>query len=125
MILIKKIAFLLGLVLFLHALAFHPQAAFLRSFKPTFPESGMVRAGVQQQGITGTSTATVVATPTPIPPTEEQRAARPTRTPRPTATPPTIPPPSDIEKNNLMIGFGLLIVIVICIGVWINRDRIL
>jgi cyanophycinase len=61
------------------------------------------------------------STPTPSQTTPEKP---PTRTPRPTATPPDIPPPADPAKANLMIAFSILAVIVVLIGVWINRQRI-
>jgi hypothetical protein len=47
-----------------------------------------------------------------------------TRTPRPTATPVIVPPPADPTSSNLMIVFAGLIVVVILLGVWINRRRV-
>lgn len=47
----------------------------------------------------------------------------PTRTPRPTSTPVPIPPPTDYAMNNMMIVFGMVAVIVVIIGVWINREK--
>jgi hypothetical protein len=64
---------------------------------------------------------TVTPSPTAAPQTSEP--VEPTRTPKPTATPVPTPPPSDPGKIRLMIGFGILAVIVIIFGVWINRQR--
>ena len=48
---------------------------------------------------------------------------KPTRTPRPTSTPVPIPPPQDPGKMNTMIFFGVVAVIVVIVGVWINREK--
>ena len=48
---------------------------------------------------------------------------RATKTPRPTSTPVPIPPPPEPMSLNLMILFGIIAVIVVLIGVWINRKR--
>jgi hypothetical protein len=53
----------------------------------------------------------------------ENLAAKPTRTPRPTSTPVPIPPPAEPLSLNLMILFGALAVLVVFIGVWINRKK--
>jgi len=45
----------------------------------------------------------------------------PTDTPRPTKAPPPIPPQQDLTQTNLMILFVILSVVVIIVGVWINR----
>jgi hypothetical protein len=45
------------------------------------------------------------------------------RTPRPTSTPIPIPPPPDPGSVNLMVFFGLIVVLIILFGVWINRQR--
>ncbi len=50
-------------------------------------------------------------------------AARITHTPKPTSTPLAIPPSSDPRMGNFMILFGVLIVLVILAGVWLNRRR--
>jgi cyanophycinase-like exopeptidase len=68
-----------------------------------------------------TTQPTQIPTPTStLPPTTKE----PTRTPRPTATPPTIPPPSNPGATNVMVIFGTLIVIIIVIGIWMNRHRL-
>ena len=67
-----------------------------------------------------TSTATPTATLTPTP----TRTHRPTRTARPTATPRVIPPPSNPDTNQWMVAFSVLIVMVILIGMIINRRRL-
>jgi hypothetical protein len=51
-------------------------------------------------------------------------ANQPTRTPRPTATPVIVPPPADPTSSNLMIILAGLIVLVILLGLWINRRRV-
>jgi len=71
------------------------------------------------------STENQQPTSTPILATEspEDSQEKPTRTPKPTATPPTIPPPQNFSQTNLMILFVVLAVIVVIIGVWLNRER--
>jgi hypothetical protein len=64
--------------------------------------------------ITETPTATP-GTPTPI--------ITPTKTPRPTSTPVFVPPPSDPDYLRLMIALGGIMVIVLLVGVWINREH--
>jgi len=49
--------------------------------------------------------------------------AKPTKTPRPTKTPLAIPPSQNVSQTNLMILFVALAVVVVLIGVWINRER--
>ena len=74
---------------------------------------------------TPTSTATLIPTATATStPTDTLPPGKATRTPRPTATPLTIPPPSDPESTQQMIGFGVFVVLVILFGVLINRKRI-
>jgi cyanophycinase-like exopeptidase len=55
-------------------------------------------------------------------PTEAPREKPPTRTPRPTGTPVPTPPPSDPGTTNLMVFFGVLSVVVVIVGVWLNRQ---
>ena len=58
-------------------------------------------------------------------PTENQpEKPQPTKTPKPTSTPIPTPPPSDPSTNNLMAIFGILIVVVIIMGIWINWRRV-
>ncbi len=61
--------------------------------------------------------------PTPLPSETPASQRRPPRTPGPTSTPPTIPPPQDPGTTQLMVAFGLLVVLVILFGVWLNRNR--
>ena len=70
-------------------------------------------------------TSTLIPTLTAVveSPTETPEPADPTRTPKPTSTPIATPPPADPETINMMIIFGVIAVIVIIIGVWINRQR--
>ena len=63
-----------------------------------------------------TFTPTITNTPTQSP--------IPTKKVKPTSTPIVIPPPSDPITRNMMVMFGVLIVLVIVIGIWINRHRI-
>lgn len=63
-----------------------------------------------------TLTPTLTSTPTQSP--------TPTKRVRPTSTPIIIPPPSDPVTQNMMVLFGVLIVAVIILGIWINRRRI-
>jgi hypothetical protein len=48
----------------------------------------------------------------------------PTKTPRPTHTPVPTPPPSDPGRSNIMVGLSTLIVVIILIGVWLNRRKV-
>jgi hypothetical protein len=59
-------------------------------------------------------------TPTSAPPAKKN--SPPTRTPRPTSTPVPIPPAADPNATSLMILFGLITVIVVIVGVWLNRS---
>jgi hypothetical protein len=61
------------------------------------------------------------STPTPTQPPEKKNLA-PTRTPRPTTTPVLIPPAANPNATSLMILFGLIAVIVVIVGVWLNRS---
>jgi len=49
--------------------------------------------------------------------------SEPTKTPRPTITPPTIPPPQNEAQTNMMILFMALAVMVVILGLWLNRER--
>ena len=55
--------------------------------------------------------------------TPTRSSSKPTRTPRPTITPPAIPPPQDVSQTNLMIVFVILAVVIVVVGIWINRER--
>jgi len=67
-------------------------------------------------------TATTTVTPTPTsPPT---KTPKPTHGPRPTATPPIIPPPSNPNISQWLAVFGALIVVVILIGLLLNRHKL-
>jgi cyanophycinase len=63
---------------------------------------------------TFTPTITITPTQSPVP----------TKRVRPTSTPIIIPPPSDPVTRNMMVTFGVSIVLVIILGIWINRHRI-
>ena len=63
-----------------------------------------------------TFTPTITSTPTQSP--------VPTKKVKPTSTPIVIPPPSDPLTRTTMIIFGVSIVLVIILGIWINRRRI-
>jgi hypothetical protein len=61
---------------------------------------------------------------TPSPFVAPEKSGPATRTPRPTATPVTVPPPTDPNRVMMMVAFGFLTVIVVLVGVWINRKNI-
>jgi cyanophycinase len=63
-----------------------------------------------------TSTPTVTTTPTESP--------TPTKRVKPTSTPIFIPPPSDPITRNMMVLLGVSIVLVVVLGILINRSRI-
>lgn len=76
---------------------------------------------------TASPTLTSTSMPTftiPSPTTTNTPITIPTRARKPTPTLPAIPPPADPGRANLMITFGILGVIVVMIGMWINRHRI-
>jgi hypothetical protein len=50
-------------------------------------------------------------------------ALEPTRTPRPTPTPIPIPPPSNPNTTQMMVIFGIMVVLVVIFGLWLNRNR--
>lgn len=69
---------------------------------------------------TASPSPTITATPVP---TNTPRIRPPTRTPRPSPTTPASPPPRDPTTSNLMVFLSLLMVVVIILGVLINRPR--
>ena len=77
-------------------------------------------------------TPTTTSTPewTAIPTIQSQstinqpKIKNPTRTPRPTTVPPRVPPPTDPKLLNLIILFGLLIIIVVLLALWLNHRRL-
>ena len=77
-----------------------------------------------------TPSATLQPTRTPLPTVTPTVTSTPTESPtptkrvKPTSTPIFIPPPSDPATRNIMVFLGLSIVIVIVIGILINRSRI-
>jgi hypothetical protein len=64
----------------------------------------------------------ITETPTPSPGAVTPTLT-PTRTPRPTATPIIPPPPSNPDYLRLMIALGIIMVIVLLLGIWINRKH--
>jgi hypothetical protein len=81
-------------------------------------------------------TLTLTSTPSPIPthtspPTitpsqtiHPSQTLEATMTIRPTASPPKIPPPTDPNLLTAMIVVGVFSVMIVFIGVWINRHQI-
>ena len=67
-------------------------------------------------------TEDVTPTPAVTSPSQKKNPA-PTRTLRPTSTPVSIPPPANPNATSLMILFGLIAVIVVIVGVWLNRPN--
>ena len=67
-------------------------------------------------------------TPTPSPAafriTETSQILDKHKTPRPSPTPLLIPPPADEKTNRSIIGFGILSIIVVLFGLWLNRDKL-
>jgi hypothetical protein len=62
-------------------------------------------------------------TPEPDSPSNSKLQAA-TRTPRSTPAPIPTPPPSDPDTTQLIVLFGVLVVLVILLGIWLNRKRI-
>lgn len=79
--------------------------------------------GPAQTQVKSTSTPTLESIASVEPPTDTPEPSDPTRTPKPTSTPIATPPPADPGTINMMIIFGVIAVIIIIIGVWINRQR--
>jgi len=57
-------------------------------------------------------------------PIQSVKAKKPTKTPKPTPPPLIIPPPADQKSSNIIIFLGILTVIIITVGVWINRKKL-
>ena len=74
--------------------------------------------------ITPIPTSTPTLTPSLTPTTAATITPTPTKKIKATRTPLIIPPPSDPVTRNFMVTFGVLIVLVIVIGILINRRRI-
>jgi hypothetical protein len=60
----------------------------------------------------------------PTPTADQSKKNKPTKTPKPTSTPIPTPPPSNPSTNNLMAFFGILIVLVIILGIWVNWRKV-
>lgn len=100
--------------------------ASLDATDPVSPPAGhgmIVPIANQAPENTETPTPATQLEPQPEEQVEPPAPVTPTRTRKPTATPVPIPPPSDPAKARMMIGFGVLAVLVIIIGVWINRHN--
>jgi len=54
----------------------------------------------------------------------QTEAPEPTRAPRPTPTPMIIPPPSNPNTIQLLVIFGILVVLVVIFGLLLNRNRV-
>ncbi len=67
----------------------------------------------------------VLAQKSPVPGTPASGETQdPTRTPRPTPTPMPLPPPSNPNTIQLMVIFGILVVLVVVFGLWLNRNSV-
>ena len=82
-------------------------------------------------GSTKYATSTQAATnevPDQEPPTSEGLAQaetpEPTRAPRPTPTPLAVPPPPNPTTIQLLVIFGVLVVLVVIFGLLLNRNRV-
>jgi len=75
-------------------------------------------------GASATASSAMAPSNTPTPSVAPGKSGPATRTPRPTATPVTVPPPTDPNRVTMMVAFGFLTVIVVLVGVWINRKNI-
>jgi len=61
---------------------------------------------------------------TPEPPTETLKPGKATKLPLPTQTPLTIPPRSDSNKMNMMIGFVFLGAVIVILGILVNQRHV-
>ncbi|MDD2695280.1 MAG: hypothetical protein PHD58_05110 [Anaerolineales bacterium] len=86
-------------------------------------ESSSLAASAPGSGERAPSSVDNSAKPTPAP-NKLSLQATPGKPPRPTATPLKIPPPADPKMTNLLMGFGVLAVAVVIVGVWLNWGRI-
>jgi len=88
------------------------------------PKRAQVRA-VQDartpSSIAGSLLSTVTPQPLESTPTE---VMKPTRLPRPTPTPIPTPPPTNPKTIQMMAAFGILVVVVILFGIFINRRQV-
>jgi hypothetical protein len=92
------------------------------SLTSSFLTSASRRASIQRLDQPTNQISQGTATPTFTNPPEKKNLA-PTRTPRPTTTPMPIPPSANPNATTLMIIFGLIAVIVVIVGVWLNRSE--
>jgi len=101
----------------------HPDAANanlspLHAATPALPTATMTSTA------TPTHTAEPTGTPTPSPSATATNAPAPTKTHRPTPTPLVIPPPPNELVNTSAILLSILVVMIVVLGVWINRHRV-
>ena len=95
----------------------------LPGFIPPQPRNPIQAQSIQASFPNFEAQTVETETPTQVITTQPQETIEPTRTPKPTATPIPTPPPSDPGGIRLIISFGILAVIVVIFGVWINRQR--
>ena len=93
----------------------------MRVFRVAFP---LIKVPEDQKASSEQGELAQVSEATPTLQPEEKPTPTPTRTPKPTSTPIPTPPPYDPGRTNLMIGFSLLVVMVILMGLWVNRQRV-
>lgn len=72
---------------------------------------------------TPSPTITELQTPTTSPFKPSDESVSNDQSQKPTPAPIAIPPPANPNWVNIMIGVALISVIIIIVGVWINRDR--
>jgi hypothetical protein len=124
---------LLLISLFINVVAFAPSQVNIDNF--ALQTAGRLNTIFTSLRITGDLSAQIqppnqlsgqilegTATPTFTQDLEKKNPA-PTRTPRPTSTPVPVPPAANPNATSLMILFGLIAVIVVIVGVWLNRTE--
>jgi hypothetical protein len=67
---------------------------------------------------------TLTPSPSELPTIESTQISDKHKTPKPSPTPLLIPPPANENINKSIISFGLLSIIVVLFGLWLNREKI-
>lgn len=92
----------------------------IRIFDTNMDPAPVTSAAFTQLLTTPSPTFTELQTPAPVEPTDESISSD--QSPKLTPTPIAIPSPANPNWVNIMIGVALISVIIIIVGVWINRE---
>jgi len=95
----------------------------IRNFDANMNPAPVTSATSAQLLTTPSPTITELQTPTTSPFKPSDESVSNDQSQKPTPAPIAIPPPANPNWVNIMIGVALISVIIIIVGVWINRDR--